>query len=255
MHVSPVSLGVLSVASVIFLAGSGVPPRADAGGAPAPQLTASKSEVRTHMDEHFGKASEVQAAVVRGDIAGAKDSARWIAEHQETPGLPASGKASVDEMKKAARSVAEASDIKAAAQGSAGMALACGSCHASSNAKPAFPPATKPTPRSRTMAHMLAHQHAVNLLYQGLVGPSDEAWAEGANALKAAPLSAAATPKPPKPSPEAAKAEADTHALADKAAAAKDPKERSGIYAELVSGCASCHALYGRVLGEGVPKK
>ncbi len=207
------------------------------------------------MDEHFTKVTEVQAAVIRGDVEGAKVGARWVAEHQETAGLPAAGQPSLDEMKKAAKAVSEAGDIKAAAEGTAQMAVACGTCHAASNAKPAMPAPPAPTPKDDSAAHMLQHQHAVDLLYRGLVGPSDESWAEGAKALKASPLKAAQLPKTAKPSKDAVKAEADAHALADKAAGATDPKARAAVYAELVGGCASCHALYGRVLGEGVPKK
>jgi hypothetical protein len=249
--------GLLSVIAIVLIAACGgqTPAGKPAEPAAAAPPAAPAVDVKAHMDEHFAKVTDVQAAVVRGDVEGAKDGARWIADHQEAAGLPTAGQASLDEMKKAARAIADAADIKVAAQGTADMAAACGSCHAASGSKPAMPAATPPTPKDETAAHMLAHQHAVDLLYRGLVGPSDESWAEGAKALKASPLKAAQLPKPSKPSKEAAKAEADAHALADKAATAADPKARASVYAELVGGCASCHALYGRVLGEGAPKK
>jgi mono/diheme cytochrome c family protein len=256
---SRVTLGVLSVASVILLASCGGQAPADKPAEPAATPAAAPAappiDVKKHMDEHFSKVTEVQAAVVRGDIVGAKEGARWIADHQETAGLPASGQPSLDTMKKAAAAVADAADIKAAAQGSADMAVACGSCHAAGNVKPAFPALTAPVPKNETDAHMLAHQHAVDMLYEGLVGPSEEAWTEGARALKASPLTASQLPKAPKPSKEVAKAEADANAVADKVIAARDAKARGAVFAELVGGCASCHALYGRVLGEGLPKK
>ena len=251
---SQASLGVLSLACVIILAACGGQAPADrtasAGTAAAPS-----AEVAKHMHEHLAKVTDVQAAVIRGDMQGAKESARWIADHHEVEGLPDNSRPSVDEMKKAARAVANAADIKAAAQGSAQMAAACGTCHAASNSKPVFQVPAPPAPKNDTVAHMLAHKHAVDLLYQGLAVPSDEAWAQGANSLKSAPLMPKAAGKSDKPSKEGEKAEADTHAMADKALAAKDPKTRGEVYAELVGQCASCHALYGRVLGEGVPKQ
>jgi cytochrome c556 len=251
-----VSLGVLSIASVTLLAACGGQAPANKAAEPAAKpAAAAPVDVKAHMDEHFAKAAEVQAAVVRGDVSGAKAGAQWIAEHQETAGLPASGQPALDEMKKAARAVADAPDIKAAALGTADLAVSCGSCHAASHAKVTFPAAVPPAAKGETDAQMLAHQHATDLLYEGLVGPSDESWAEGAKALKAAPFSGAKMPKPPKPSKDIAKAEAEVDAIADKALTATDATARGAVYAALVASCASCHALYGRVLGEGLPKK
>jgi hypothetical protein len=252
-----VMLNVLSIVAIVIVAACAGPAPAEKPAEPAAAAPAATPpvDVKAHMDEHFTKVTEVQAAVVRGDVEGAKVGARWVADHQETAGLPAAGQASLDEMKKAARSVAEAADIKVAAQGTADMAVACGSCHAASGSKPVMPAAAVLTPKDETAVHMLAHQHAVDLLYRGLVGPSEESWAEGAKALKAAPLKVAQLPKTAKPTKDVAKAETEAHALADKAAAATDVKARAAVYAELVGGCASCHALYGRVLGEGLPKK
>lgn len=252
-----VPLGVLSVVAVVLLAACGgqEPAAKPAETKPAAAPAAPPVDVKKHMDEHFMKVADVQAALVRGDVAGAKEGAKWIAEHQETAGLPASGQSSLQGMKTAAQAVVDATDIKAAAAGLADMAVACGSCHAASNVKPVFTAAAPPTPKNETDAQMLAHQHAVDLLYEGLVGPSDDAWAEGAKTLKTSLLTSPQMPKSPKPSKDVAKALADAQACADKALAAKDAKARGAVYAELVGNCASCHALYGRVLGEGMPKK
>jgi hypothetical protein len=254
-RIIPALLFVIAIALIAACGGQAPAEKPAEPAAAAAPAAAPPVDVKAHMDEHFAKVTEVQAAVVRGDVEGAREGAKWIAEHEEAAGLPATGRASLGDMKKAAKDIAETADIKVAAQGTAEMAVACGGCHAASNSKPAFPAVTPPTPKDETAAHMLAHQHAVDLLYRGLVGPSDESWAEGAKALKASPLKAAQLPKTSKPSKDILKAEAEAHALADKAAAATDGKARAAVYAELVGGCASCHALYGRVLGEGVPKK
>ena len=50
---------------------------------------ATRAEVKTHMGDHFKKVKEVEEAVIRGDLEGAKVPAQWIADHQETTGLPA----------------------------------------------------------------------------------------------------------------------------------------------------------------------
>jgi hypothetical protein len=252
-HRARMRFAVLSVVALILLAACGSPPPAEKpaeAAKPAPPAV----DVKQHMNEHFAQATDVQAAVVRGDVAAAKEHAKWIAEHPEIEGLPAAGLPAVQEMKKAAQAVAAATDVKGAALGSAEMAAACGSCHAAANAKPPLPAAPEKPAATPTAAHMHGHQHAVDLLYHGLVAPSDEVWAEGARALKAAPMTKAQMPKT-KSAKEAAIAEAETHAAADKALAATDTKARAAVYGDIVAGCASCHALHGMVLGEGVPKQ
>jgi len=253
-HRARACLGVLSVVAVVILTVCGSPPPAEQPADAAKPATPPPADVKQHMGEHFAKATDVQAAVVRGDLDAAKEHAKWVADHEEIAGLPAAGLSAAQDMKRAAKAVVEATDEKAAAHASAEMAASCGACHAAANARPSFPsPPGKPA-RNPVAAHMHAHQHAMDLLYYGLVGPSDEAWAEGAKALKAAPLKRAEMPKS-KAAKEAAIAEAETHAAADKASAAQDTKARAEVYGQLVAGCASCHALHGMVLGEGVPKK
>lgn len=253
-HRARVRLGVLSLACAFFAADPGAPIARAVSDPAGRQLTASKGEVRSHMDEHFARVMSVQTALVLGDLAGAQETARWIAEHPETAGLPQGGQASVEEMKKGASAVMTATDIRTAATGSARMAVACGTCHASANARPAFPPAAPGVSRRRAMGHMLQHKRAVDLLFEGLAEPSDAAWAEGAKALKTAPLKAEYIRKPSKSAADAARLEAQIHALADRASAAMRPADRVTVYGELIGGCADCHALYGRVPGEGLPK-
>jgi hypothetical protein len=248
-----VALGILLVSAALLAACGGQPPAEKAPEAVKPAAP-SAADVKAHMGEHFAHASDVQGAVVRGDIAAARDHAKWMAEHQELAGLPPAGLPAAQEMQRAAKAVVEATDLKAAAQGAAEMAAACGACHAAAGVKPALPEAPTKAEGTATVAHMHAHQHAVDLLFHGLVAPSDAAWAEGARALKAAPMTKTEMPKS-KSVKEAAVAEAETHAAAEKAAGATDTKARSAIYGDLVAGCASCHALHGMVLGEGLPKK
>ncbi len=90
---------------------------------------------------------------------------------------------------------------------------------------------------------------------KGLIGPSAQAWADGAKALKAAPLAGAKLPKDPLLTKERLAAEAAVHALADQAAAATDFPMKTEVYGKLAANCASCHALHGRVWGPGLPKQ
>jgi mono/diheme cytochrome c family protein len=258
MRVRQVFFGMLALAVVVLASACGGSAPADKPAetaAPVAAAPAPPPNVPAHMDDHFAKATEAHNALLRGDLEAAKEPAKWIAEHQEVAGLAASAAPAIDQMKKGARQVAEATDIAAAAQGAAAMAVACGQCHAASGAIPPFPQAAPRAAKSEAGPHMIEHERALDLLYKGLIGPSARAWADGAKALKAAPLAGAKLPQDPLLTKERLAAEAAVHALADQAAAATDFPTKTEVYGKLAANCASCHALHGRVWGPGLPKQ
>jgi len=223
---------------------------------PAATPPPTAADVKAHMDDHFGKVEAVQEAVLRGDLADVIEPATWLAEHQQVAGLPASLQPQIDEMKKAAKAALAATDIKGAAQATASMALTCGACHTAANAKPALAaPAAPAATATGTASHMLADQMAVDLMYQGLVGPSDEAWKKGARQLGQSPLTLKDLPKDPQLTKEIAALVGVIHTLADKADAAVAPNARATLYGDVIATCAECHGLHGKVWGPGLPKK
>ncbi len=212
---------------------------------------ASPAEVAKHMDEHFGKVREVQDAIIRGDLEASKAPATWLADHVETTGLPAGTEPRVADMKVAAKSVAAAQSVGNAAIAAASLVAECGRCHAASKVEPKFAALAAPASTQKVPAHMLQHQHAVELLYRGLVSPTSDNWANGAKELKAAPLAGKQLPEVPA---EVVTAEARVHELADRAVDAPTMRERETIYGALIGACASCHALHGKLWGPGLAK-
>lgn len=218
---------------------------------PAAQAPAAPTaDVKSHMDDHFARVREIEEAVIRGDLDAAKAPARWIADHQESAGLPAGAAPQIAAMKTAAAAVANAKDVPAAASGAASLVTACGDCHTASKVTPTLPAAVMPAAKDGKAAHMASHQHAVDLMYRGLVAPSDRDWKKGAEALKAAPLGGKALPE----AKDAIAAEAKVHALAERALKAADRPAKAAVYGDVIGGCASCHGLHGRVWGPGAPK-
>ena len=242
--VSPALVLVVAAAGLAACGGgtqSGLPPEA---------------EVVKHMHDHLAQVDDVQQAVVRGDLEAARTAAKHFADHQVLEGMPSTVKPAVADMLQAAQVVSTAENMATAGEGTAAMVSACGSCHRSMAAAPNFPaPPAPPAPGSPTAARMLEHQHAVDMLYHGLIAPSDDLWARGAKALKASPLKADAFPLDANLAREALDAQAKAHEAAEKAIDAKTPWQRADVYGELIGECASCHALSGRVLGPGLPKK
>lgn len=218
------------------------------------RLIASAPQAEPHMGEHFSSVVTIQNAVIRGDLEGVRESARWIADHEKGQGLPPTADSYLAAMKNLARQTAEAKDLAGAAQAASMMATTCGTCHAATRAKPAMPVAAPSQPENPTASHMIDHQMAVDLMWEGIIKPSDDSWKKGAARLKGTPMAAKELPDDPALTKEIKDFEVKVHELADKAEHAQGSKARAAIYGEIISGCGSCHGLHGRVWGPGIPK-
>ena len=91
------------------------------------------------------------------------------------------------EMRRLAAEVAAAKDLPQAARGAARLAAACGACHTAIDVTPTLM-AAMPRREDETLAgHMRKHYRAADLLYRGLVVPSEHSWNTGAAALAGDP--------------------------------------------------------------------
>jgi mono/diheme cytochrome c family protein len=249
MSRSPKSFSLVSLSIVLVLAGCGQSPEPPAQQTPAP--AAAAPDTRAHMADHFSRVREVEDAIIRGDLEAARAPALWIADHQESAGLPAHTESKVTEMKSAAKSVASTDDIGNAAIAAATLVGTCGSCHAAAKVTPKIPAVAADASGPERVRHMLEHQHAIERMYRGLISPTSDEWRTGALALKAAPLGGKALADVSK---EAVAAEARVHELADRAVGAAEKSARVAIYGSIIGACASCHGLHGRIWGPGLPK-
>jgi hypothetical protein len=245
---SSVLLIILCVAFAVSSCGKSAPPPAEQSAAAAPAQPSADTAAR--MAGHFGKVRELEEAVIRGDLEAAKADAQWLAEHQEAAGLPPGTEAYVISTRNAARAVAASTSLGNAGVAAAFAVAACGDCHSAAKVTPKMPEASAPPTTPGAAAQMLAHQYAMDLMYRGMVGPSETLWKQGAEALKGSPLTDKDRTKASK---EIVAFETRVRELAGRAAQAPDAGARIAIYGELVGGCASCHSLHGMVLGRGLP--
>jgi cytochrome c553 len=215
------------------------------------QARQSNPVTAEHMREHFARVAEVEAAVIRGDLEAVKAPAEWLASHDPSKELDKASASQVSTMREAARKAADAKDINSAASATAAMLAACGDCHRAAGVVPA-PATPSAAPVGGTVGHMLQHQRAVDQMAAGLFIPSPNAWSRGADALKESPLRSSQLPRDPKLTREIAAAEDRIHVLADQAAAASEAPARQASYAQIITTCAQCHGLHGRIWGPGV---
>lgn len=244
----------LLVVSLIIASACGGGQQAPAEQAKPAEPAATAADVSRHMHEHLGRVSTMQDAVIRGDMEAAAEPARWIADHEPTAGLPAGMEPILADMKKSAAVVAEAKDFQNAATATAMVISYCGACHAAAKVTPAIAEPPVPVAEASVASHMMEHQRATELMYQGLVMPSDERWQKGLASMQTTPLAEKDLPKDEKLTKEVAGLEKKVHEMASSAKTATDIGTKVAFYGEYIGACAGCHHLHGKVWGPGLPK-
>lgn len=184
-------------------------------------------------------------AVIHGDGPAVAVAADWIARHTvpDAQARAAAGAGGAGAIERLSLSLGTASGVDATAAATAALLSACADCHQAAGAAPALP---RPTPAgTRGIAgHMTGHQLAADLMLEGMLSPSAEAWTRGARQLRQSPLRAADFPVSTRIGGLMAAAEARLHEMAGSAAAAPDREARTAIYATLLTRCAECHTRH-----------
>jgi cytochrome c553 len=241
---------LLLLLGFVVACGSSQPPAEPAKPAEPPKPVV---DIKKVMHDHEGRVMVMQEAVIRGDLEAVVEPATWIANHEEAP-WPVGTETYAPDIRRTAGMAAGAKDLAAAATATSQLVAACGVCHKTVKTPITWPALTKPAEGTAIAAHMLEHQWAIDLMYQGLAQPSDEAWKNGVEALKTSPLAAKALPKDEKLTKEIVAYEKKVHELAGKALAAPDLGSKVAVYGEAIGSCAGCHGLHGKVWGPGLPK-
>jgi hypothetical protein len=217
--------------------------------APPARSIASMPERLTEMRHHFVEVTVAHEALIRGDLAAARESARELSVLPIPPRVPASAGPYVALIRDAGRRTMTAPSLAAAAVEVSTMLSLCGDCHRSVGISP-VPTPTAPKPDvGGIVGHMLEHQRAADDLLRGLVIPSTSEWTRGAGRLAAAPLHNEDLLPDRRMTGDIRQAESRVHALADRAKNAGNANERAALYGELLGNCAQCHGLHRLVWG------
>jgi len=196
------------------------------------------------MYGHFGHASEVQNAVIHGDLDAVRAPAEWLASHDAMDGLPKGSEAYLAGLRQAAAQAVGASDLPGAAKATAAIATACGDCHSRYDVGPRFTPGAGPPDEGGSVsAHMIRHVWAADRMWEGLIGPSDASWAAGARSLADAPLEPHEVTGDAEQAPAAGAFAREVHDLGARAERTKGGKARGELYGELLTSCIGCHRL------------
>lgn len=225
----------LGLAFAACKAGSeGAGPSAPASAAP------SRSIGPAVMLRHEVFSVAVRDAIVRGDLATAQRNARDLGAIRVNGSPEIAERAQT--MSDAAKAIAAAPDLSAAARATGGLVQTCADCHARLTGPTRL--AIEPAPRDEggRRGRMRRHVWAMNELWDGLVGNSEAPWRAGAAALADPALASSELIPAKSRTPEVERLAEDVRTLGARAAAADDTTVRAGLYGELLATCADCHA-------------
>ncbi|MCL7938549.1 MAG: hypothetical protein M8860_08995 [marine benthic group bacterium] len=203
------------------------------------------AEVVAHMRDHFMRASDLQRAVVNGDMEAIREAAGWLADHSKMSGAPDSWDPYLEEMRAAAEVAAEPGDLYTAAKATARVGAACGECHKAHGAKVKFEIEGALAEGGDAISHMQRHVWASGRLWEGLIVPSAEVWQTGATALDEVPLVPEEFTDDEELMAEVQVTANRVHELGAGARQALDPSMRAATYGEMLATCSRCHDATG----------
>ena len=193
-----------------------------------------------HMPSHFADVLEIHSALISGATGDAQRAARELLAERPSVMLE-EWTPYVYGMEDAARRVAEADNLAAAASAASELAESCGRCHLALGVKLTMTVSEAPPAEGDAETVMRRHKWAFDRLWEGLVLPSQRAWALGADAFVDLPY-CAQSPTAERDDDAAARARETLLGLEQTARDAKSWSARAGVYGQMLPTCSTCHA-------------
>jgi outer membrane murein-binding lipoprotein Lpp len=203
-------------------------------------LAAKLQAAHDRMHARLAAARRMEASIVRSDLDGARIEAHLLAELDEPDALPV-WKPYLEDIRAAAHQIEISTGLGTAAKLTGTLGRNCARCHEAIKAHVSFP--TEPRPPDS--AKMMRHQWAAVQMWEGLIGPSDDRWLDGARALTTVPLTMIAMRATPTLDVDIDIDIDDVSRLrlyARRALAAQSQNARAEVFGNMLAICAHCHA-------------
>jgi len=204
-------------------------------GSASPLAEAVKDE-RDRMHQRLNAIRGISNAIALSDLPKAQSEAKTLVAIEDPAVLP-QWQPFLARIRIAAIDVVQAKDIAAASTSAVALGALCGSCHQTVSGHASFA-VDEPPPAGKTLAdQMLSHQWAAARMWDGLLGPSDERWVQGAQALSTIHIDVAE---------RKLTLEVWTNRVRELAKTAVNKPAgdgRSALFSELLNACAGCHSV------------
>jgi cytochrome c553 len=220
--------------------------------ASAPVSTAEREgptevEMVASMEAHYTAAILAHDALVQGDLDGFRARLLELDSAELPASSPEQWKPFDAQLHAAAGRAPNATDFSTAASTMAAVALACGACHQSTPNGPVYPAPPLGEDGQHTKAEMRRHEWAVLMLWDGVTGPSEYAWSQGAAGLAETRIFGDAE-SPGDPARSLLAREAKLRALGEEAKSADSLADRAALYGRMLTTCGDCHQAVGVTL-------
>ena len=206
----------------------------------APSLSAAVEAARVRMHVRYEAAQRIEEFIARSALVRASVEADSIVQLHDPDALPVWAPY-LEAVSGAARQIELTGDIVTAARTTAALGQACARCHQATSAHIVFASVPEPID-DKTVPKMLGHQWSAARMWEGLIGPSEERWREGAQALTGMPLELVAA-GPRESGTWIADDVPQIRLYASRALEAKDLDARTQIFGMVLATCAHCHAV------------
>lgn len=188
------------------------------------------------MHAHFEDINAIQRALIAGDVAAARAHAEhFIAGFSGT--TPEGWTPFVERAVASAEMMKVSTDLAMSAQLAGTMAGTCGDCHRAHELSVISLDDSSP----ESTDTMLRHRWATDRLWEGIIGPSEDAWRAGAALLASEAMAPETVEGAIEVTPQIVALIDNLSEQASLAHATADPEERKVIYGRLLSSCAGCH--------------
>jgi len=195
----------------------------------------------TDMHQHFSDVGEIQLALISGNLVATRELAKHVRAGFQGP-QPEGWAPFIERSVASAEMLEVTTDLTMAARLAATMANTCGDCHRAHQVTVVEHVAEPPPHEDEKFSDfMVQHRWAADRMWEGLIGPSDEAWRAGAAVLATTALTAEDVGERLVLTPEIEALLIQIRSDASAASSATSATARQDLYGSFLSGCASCH--------------
>jgi cytochrome c556 len=197
------------------------------------------------MHRNLSKTVDIQTSVVQGDLEKAQKAAVWLLNHENQIPFPATAREHEAEMLGYAAVISRATDLSSVAVQTGKLAASCGSCHQAVEAGPQFVVGGRSPNGDSQEAQMVRHLWAADRMWEGLLGPSEEAWQAGARALAETEPALAQAYRASTRSGGSRMFLSEVNNVAKDALEATGQEGRAEVYGKMLNTCNRCHSAVG----------
>ncbi len=198
------------------------------------------------MHRNLSKTVDIQTGAVQGDLEKARQAASWLLERKDEMIVPPAGVEYQQAMLGAAARILEAPDLETVANEAGHLAASCGSCHQAVGGGPRFVVGNMAPGGTSQEAQMIRHLWAADRMWEGLVGPSEEAWKAGAEAMAETQSTLADVFRASSSLADPERYLREVNRFANEAVGATSLTEKADAYGNLLNTCNRCHSQVGR---------